>query len=227
MLKVAVLGLGRFGSSVALGLARAGAEVLAIDRRTSLVEAVADEVAVAVGFDATEMPNLKAYGIGSMDVCVVAIGNNFEASVQVVMHCRALGVKRIIAKSLNSMQESVLRQLGADQIIKPEEDMGARLAEHLMHDSVVDFVELPAGFSLRRIPVPAEWQDKSLRELDLLGSRRLNVIQIHRLQSSTVATGAKPASEKIALPGGDQILQAGDQVDVIGTDRELDRIGEV
>jgi trk system potassium uptake protein TrkA len=222
MLKVAVIGLGRFGSAVALKLAGAGAEVLAIDRRTPLIEAVADKVAVAVGFDAADMSNLRAYGVDTMDVAVVAIGQNFEASVQVVMHCKTLGVQRVVAKALNSMQESVLRQLGADQIVKPEEDMGTRLAEHLLTDSVVDFVELPAGFSLRRIKVPADWQEKSLRELDLLGSRRLNIIQIHR-PLPVVPPAKVPEFAKIPLPGGAEVINPGDLIDVIGPDRELDR----
>ncbi len=222
MLKVAVIGLGRFGSTVAVELAGQGAEVLAIDRRKPLFEAVADDVAVAVGFDATEISNLKAYDVGAMDVAVVAIGTNFEASVLVTMHCKALGVEKVVAKALNEMQESVLRQVGADQIIKPEEDMGVRLAEHLVHDSVVDFVELPDGYSLRRVIVPEDWDGQSLSELNLLSERHLNLVQIHRRQAMS-SEGDERTTAKIPLPGGADVLQAGDAIDVIGPDRELDK----
>jgi len=222
MLKVAVIGLGRFGSTVAVNLGRKGVEVLAVDRRNQYFEKVADDVTVAVGFDATDISNLKAYDVGAMDVAVVAIGSNFEASVLVTMHCKSLGVKKVVAKALNEMQESVLRQVGADQIIKPEEDMGVRLAEHLVTESVVDFVELPAGFSLRRITVPNEWDGQSLAELDLLGGKRLNLVQIRR-QMPPEPEGAEPTTTKIPLPGGVEILHAGDEIDVIGPDRELDK----
>lgn len=223
MLKVAVIGLGKFGSSVAVNLARRGAEVLAVDRRSTLFEAVADDVAVAVGFDATDITNLRAYDVGAMDVAVVAIGTNFEASVLVTMHCKALGVEKVVAKALNNMQESVLRQVGADQVIKPEEDMGARLADHLVTASVVDFVELPAGFSLRRLIVPQDWDGKSLAELNLLGSKRLNLVQIHR-RLPPAKEGAEPEVTKIPLPGGMEVLHAGDAIDVIGPDRELKKL---
>ncbi len=222
MLKVAVIGLGRFGSTVAVRLAKHGAEVLAVDSRIKLIEAVADDVTVAVGFDATDVTKLQAYDVGSMDVAVIAIGTNFEASVLVTMHCKALGVDKVVAKALNDMQESVLRQVGADQVIKPEEDMGIRLAEHLVNDSIIDFVELPAGFSLRRITVPEDWNSQSLAELNLLASKRLNLVQIHR-QTLPAAEGDSAVADKIPLPGGGEILYAGDTVDVIGPDRELDK----
>jgi len=220
MLKVVVVGLGRFGSTLAVHLSREGAEVLAVDRSARLVETVVEEVTVAVGFDATDLTNLKAYDVGAMDVGVVAIGENFESSVLVTMHLKNLGVPLVYAKALNDMQESVLRRVGADQIIKPEEDMGERLAGHLLHDSVVDFVELPRGFSLRRIRVPEEWCDQSLAELGLLGKFKLNLIQIRRpLQAKR--EGAEPDIEKTPLPDGSMVLRAGDEIDVIGPDDEL------
>ena len=220
MLKAVVVGLGRFGSTLAVHLCREGAEVLAVDRSTKLVESIAEDVTVAVGFDATDVANLKAYDVGSMDVGVVAIGENFESSVLVTMHLKSLGVPLVYAKALNEMQESVLRQVGADQVIKPEEDMGARLARHLLHDSVVDFVELPEGFSLKRIRIPEEWIDRSLAELGLLGDLRLNLVQIRRTQPGK-GEGEEPTVERIPLPAGSEVLRAGDEIDVIGPDAAL------
>lgn len=222
MLKVAVIGLGRFGSTVAVTLSQKGAEVLAIDSRPKHIEAVADDVAVAVSFDATDVTNLRAYDLAGMDVVVIAIGTNFESSVLVTMHCKALGVPKVVAKALNSMQESVLRQVGADQIIKPEEDMGNRLADHLVNDSIVDFVELPAGYSLRRLTVPEDWNGQSLAELNLLASKHLNLVQIHR-QTPSEVPGEEATDTKIPLPSGGEILYTGDAIDVIGPDRELDK----
>jgi trk system potassium uptake protein TrkA len=224
MFKVVVVGLGKFGSSIALGLARQGAEVLAIDRSTRLVEAVADDVAVAVGLDATDLANLEAYDVASMDAAVVAIGSNFESSVLVTMQLKSLGVPVVYAKALNEMQEAVLRRVGADHVVKPEEDMGRRLADHLIHDSVMDFVELPQGFSLRRVKVPDEWAGRSLAELNLLGTRKLNLIQILRPVPAE-DPDEEPGEQKMPLPTGAEILKQGDEVDVIGPDAELDRLG--
>ena len=220
MLKVVVVGLGRFGSTLAVHLSREGAEVLAVDRSARLVEAVAEDVTVAVGFDATDLNNLNAYDVGAMDVGVVAIGENFESSVLVTMHLKNLGVPQVYAKALNDMQASVLMRVGADQVVKPEEDMGERLASHLLHDSVVDFVELPQGFSLKRIRVPEEWGDQSLEELGLPGKFRLNLIQVRRALPPE-HEGAKPTYERTPLPDGSMVLRAGDEIDVIGPDKEL------
>jgi trk system potassium uptake protein TrkA len=220
MLKVVVVGLGKFGMTLAVHLSRQGAEVLAVDRTTRLAEEVADLVTVAVGFDATDLMNLEAYDVGAMDVGVVAIGENFEASVLVTMHLKNLGVPQVYAKALNDMQESVLRRVGADHVIKPEEDMGERLASHLLHDSVVDFVELPEGFSLRRIRVPDEWTDHSLADLELLGKYKLNLVQVRRPLREGPA-GTEPSLDRTPLPDGSMVLRAGDEIDVIGPDEVL------
>ncbi len=218
MLKVAVFGLGRFGSTVAADLYRRGAEVFAVDRDPELVERVADEVSVAVGFDARDMTNLQAYDVGGMDVAVVAIGDDFESSVLIALNCKELGVPTVYAKALNSTQEAVLRRVGADHVVKPEEDMGRRLAEHLLDASVVDFVELPKGFSLRRVAVPEAWAGQTLSQLNLMADRRLSLVQI-------VREGPEEGEKvKIVLPHGTTRLEAGDLMDVIGPDGELDSL---
>lgn len=224
MLKVAVLGLGRFGTAVAMELSRLGAEVLAVDRSRKLIEEISSYVAEAEGFDATEPNLLVSRGIGKMDVAVVAIGSNFEASVLIAMQCKALGVPNVVAKALNPEQEAVLRKVGADHVIKPEEDMGKRLAEHLVNRSIVNFVELPEGFSLIRMKVPQEWVGKSLAELRLLSEHRMNLVQVIRPvpEPAENAEGDSGQEREIfPLPGGDMVLQENDLADVIGTDKVL------
>ena len=228
MMKVAVLGLGKFGFGVATELARLGAEVLAVDRNRRLIEEVSQHVAQAEGFDASEPQLLAARGVGKMDVAVVAIGDNFESSVLITMHCKSLGVPLVAAKALNDEQEAVLRKVGADHVIKPEEDMGKRLAEHLVNRSVVNFVELPDGFSLRSLMVPQDWVGQSLAELRLLSEKRLNLIQIDRL-AEPLAPGAVLTGDelrtKIPLPEGKTVLQAHDMLDIIGSDQDLGKLG--
>lgn len=235
MNKVVVFGLGRFGMSIARHLFVNKVEVLAIDRNRKLVEDVADDVTVAIACDATDQVALKAYDLGSMDAAVVAIGANFESSVLVTMLCRDMEVPHIVAKALNEQQAKVLMEVGADRVVMPEEEMGLRLAEHLIHESVVDFVELPVGISLRRLEVPEAWFGRSLAELELLGKHRLNLVQIVR----SLATGGGGGSEsegknekssteeeKLPLPCGTTILEAGDLMDVIGPDDVLERLAD-
>jgi trk system potassium uptake protein TrkA len=216
--KVAVFGLGQFGASVAVSLCRDGVEVLAVDRSLRLVEQIQDEVSVAVAFDATDRENLLAYDVGSMDAAIVAIGTDFEAAVLVTVLCKELGVPYVVVKVNSPLRRRVLQSVGADLTVMPEEEMGHRLAEHLAHESVVDFVELPKGYSLRRLPVPKAWADSTLADLSLLKRERLNLIQVVRAAG---AEGEEP--ERIPLPHGEIRLHAGDFVDVIGPDDVLNR----
>ena len=219
MRKVVVVGLGRFGASAAVRLSRGGAEVLAVDRSMRLVEGISDKVSVAVGFDAADRTNLEAYDVGAMDAAIVAVGTNFEASVMVTMHCKALGVPAVYAKALNSMQAKVLQKVGADHIVRPEEDMGERLAESLLTEKAVEFVDLPEGYSLRRLAVPDDWDGRSLAELKLLGERRVAIVQVVRRADDP---GDR---ERVPLPHGGTVLRAGDEVDVIGEDATLEAWG--
>lgn len=217
MRRVAVFGLGQFGASVARRLYKEGIEVLAVDRDLRLVEEIQDEVTVAVAFDSTIRENLLAYDVPNMDAVVVAIGTNFEATVLVTVQAKQMGVPLIVVKALNPLRRQVLLSIGADRVVMPEEEMGTRLAEQLVHESVVDYVELPRGFSLRRIAVQPPWIDRTLSELSLLRTEKLNLVQVVRAR-----TGAHEP-ELVPVPHGDIRLHAGDRIDVIGPDEVLAR----
>lgn len=219
MLKVAVLGLGRFGQAVAKELNRQGAEVLAVDRSLSKVNEIIQEVDEAESFDATNASLLASRNIGAMDAVVVAIGSNFEASVLVTMHCHDLGVPFVCAKALNDDQADVLRKVGADRVIKPEEDVGEHLARHLTHESVLDFIELPDQYSIRRLKVPADWIGQSLGDLNVLKEHKLNIIQVIRRGEPDL--DGRLTEIKLPLPDGKSVFQDGDQMEVIGTDKQL------
>lgn len=210
MLKVAVFGLGRFGGSVATSLFEEGAEVLAVDADSDIVEQFKDRVSDARIFDGTIKANLEDQEVAHMDCVVVAIGDDFESSVLITQLCKELGIKNIICKALTEQQGKVLKSVGADKIVYPEEEMGERLAEHLLHESVVDFVELPDGFSLRKINLPKDWEAKTIGELELM-KKQMNLVQVERKDG-----------QKCPLPTGDFRLETGDIMDVIGPDAVLD-----
>ncbi len=211
MKRVAVFGLGRFGSSVARTLSDEGVEVLAVDHDRALVEKIKNHVAVAVAFDATEQENLERFEVGGMDAVVICIGANFEANVMVTLLCKGLGAPRIVCKALTNDQRSVLLKIGADEVVQPEQQMGRWLAENMLHDSVVNLVELPDGYSMKRIRPREEWYDQTLSDLHLMTEARLNLIQVHRC--SDVGSADKM---RIPLPAGDFRIKAGDELDVIG-----------
>jgi trk system potassium uptake protein TrkA len=222
-----VIGLGRFGTTCARRLQDQGAEVLAIDRNRGLVERIKDDVADAIACDATQRENLEAYDVGGMDAAVVAMAEDFEASVVVTLLCKELGVPTVLAKAANVLQKRVLFEVGADEVVMPEEEMGARLADHLLGKSVVDFVELPPGYSLRRLTAPEEWVGSSLEDLRLLQRLRLNVLQVVRPRVDAEGERDPHAedTEQFPVPDGSTVIEAGDLVDVVAPDEALRDLG--
>jgi trk/ktr system potassium uptake protein len=214
--KVAVIGLGRFGASVARTLHQQGSDVLVLDRNRDRVDELKDEVTLAAACDATERKNLERFDVGNMDVVIVAIGHDFEASVHVTLQCRELGVPKIICKALTTRQKQVLELVGASQVVLPEERMGHWVAENIAHESVVNLVELPEGYVLARVPVIEEWCGRTLEELKLLSKERLCLVQVHRTRDDVL--------ERIPLPGGQFQLEAGDDLDVIGPEKAVESI---
>ena len=214
MNRVAVFGLGRFGAGVATTLSDEGVEVLAVDHDLAPVERLKDRVALAVACDATRREELESLEVGRMDVAVVAIGDNFEASVLITLLCKELGVPRVVAKALSHEQRRVLERVGADEVVLPEEQMGRWVAENLMRRSVVNLVELPEGYGLGVVPLPADWAGQTLGDLRLIERERLNLVQVHR---------GGPEGEAFPLPSGSFRLEAGDVLDVIGPNAVLER----
>jgi len=217
MRRVAVFGLGQFGASVARRLYKEGIEVLAVDRDLRLAEEIQDEVTVAVAFDASIRENLLAYDVPNMDAVVIAIGTNFEATVLVTVQAKQMGVPLIVVKALNPLRRQVLLSIGADRVVMPEEEMGARLADQLDHETDEDNLELPRCYSLRRIELQPQMIDRTQTDLSLLRTEKLNLVQVVRAR-----TGAHEP-ELVPVPHGDIRLHAGDRIDVIGPDEVLAR----
>ncbi len=158
----AVIGLGRFGSSIARTLYNQGCEVLAIDRREEMVQEMSGSVTQAVQLDATDEKALKAVGIENIDVAIVAIGENLQASILISILLKEVGVKEVIAKARTPLHGRILKKIGADKIIFPEKEMGARLARSLVTTNILEQVELSPGYSVVEILAPKEFAGKSI-----------------------------------------------------------------
>lgn len=134
-IKYLVIGIGRFGSALALGLTERGCDVIAVDRRMDFVEPMKDRVAYALELDATDPIALKSIDAGSCKAAIVAVGEDFESAVLAVAALKEIGVARVIARARNSRQARILRAVGANEIIEVETEVGRRLAETLVGKS--------------------------------------------------------------------------------------------
>lgn len=176
----AVFGLGRYGKAVAKELAGHGVDVLAVDANEELVNSLALEIPFCKCADVTNPEVLKQLEISNFDVVIIAMSNNLEASVLSIMHCKEVGVKRVIAKCLDETHQKVLLKVGADKVVFPEQDSGTRLAKNLLSSGFVDMVELSKDYSLVEVDVKDEWIGKSIVELDLRKKYSINIVSLKR-----------------------------------------------
>ncbi len=212
MRQFAVIGIGRFGFSIAQTLYALGCEVLAIDKEEEVVRDIADLVTHAVQADATEEQELKTLGLRNFDVVVVAIGADIQASIMVTLIAKELGVRYIVAKAQNSLHARVLYKIGADKVVFPERDMGTRVAHSILSSSILDYIELNPNYSLVEIAVNKKWDNKSMQELDMRGKYGINVIAIRH-------------GDKINIsPRGDDIIHQDDILVVIGKNDDIERL---
>ena len=176
----AVFGLGRYGVAVARELVSNGAEVIAVDADERIVNAAADELPVCKCADITDPDVIRQLGIANVDVVIVAMANNLEASVMAVTLCKEIGVKTVIAKSANEMHQKILTRVGADKVVFPENESGIRLAKNLLSSGFVDMVSLARNVSMVELDVKKEWLGKNLIELNLRKKYSINVVAVRR-----------------------------------------------
>ena len=207
-----IIGLGRFGSSVAKTLYALGHDVLAIDSNEDLVQEISDSVTHAVQMDATDENALRTLGLRNFDVAVVTIGANIQASVMATLLVKDMGIKYIIAKGNSDLHAKVLYKIGADRVILPEKDMGVRVAHNLVSSSILDYIELSPDYSIIEIESPKEWYGKSMKELSLRSKYGINVIAIKRNNEVNIS------------PDADDVINKDDIVVAIGSAEDLTKL---
>ena len=207
-----IIGLGRFGASVAKTLYALGLDVLAIDSNEDLVQEISDSVTHAVQMDATDENALRTLGLRNFDVAVVTIGANIQASVMATLLVKDMGIKYIIAKGNSDLHAKVLNKIGADRVILPEKDMGVRVAHNLVSSSILDYIELSPDYSIIEIESPKEWYGKSMKELSLRSKYGINVMAI------------KKNNEVNISPDADDVINKDDIVVAIGSAEDLTKL---
>lgn len=197
-----VIGLGRFGRSVARHLEANGCMVMAVDKDEKKVNLVSEFVTRAMCLDISDEEAVKELGLSNFDGVVVAIGHNLEAAIFSIMWAKEEGVKLLIAEAYDETQGKILAKVGADEIVYPEREMGYHLAKNLAFGNILDAVELSAGYSIAELPVLPKWVGKNLIELKLRDKYHVNVIAVRRNHKLEVT----PSAEKPFVEGDVVVL---------------------
>lgn len=176
----AVFGLGRYGATVAKELVENGMEVIAVDYNQKIVDDVATFLPVCKCANVADSEVITRLGIGNIDTVIICMASNLESSVMAVTLCKEAGVKTVIAKCGNEMHRKILLRVGADQVVFPEKESGARLAKNLLSSGFVDMISLSKDVSIVEIDVKDEWLGKNLIELNLRKKYGLNIVAIKK-----------------------------------------------
>ena len=226
MARFAIIGLGRFGTSLATTLAEGGAEVVAIDADKRVIERIKDDVTLAVTLDATDEHALRSLNLEKVDAAIVCIGESFEANQLATLLLKNIGVKLVIAKATTPLQRHILRLIGADQVVSPEEEMGAKLAKHLLVPLALEMIPLAEGFSIMELKAPPAFVGKALKDLKLRQRFGINVVAIKK-HHPPESEDASPVLATIDnLPRPMSIIEEHDILIVIGHEDGLRKLGE-
>ena len=182
----AIFGLGRYGIAVARELVENGMEVIAVDTDQRIVNDAAAFLPVCKCADVADAEVISRLGIGSIDTVIVCMASNLEASVMAITLCKEAGVKNVIAKCANEMQQKILLRVGADQVVFPEKESGIRLAKNLLSSGFIDMISLSKDVSMVEIDVKDEWCGKNLIELNLRKKYGINIVAIKKGEKVTV-----------------------------------------
>lgn len=204
-----VIGLGRFGGSIVSELVELDADVMAVDIDPAHIEDYADIATEAVVADSTDESALRSLGIHNVEHVIVAIGENIQASILTTLILKELGVSLITVKAQNDHHEKVLRKVGADKIVRPERDMGIRVANNVVSNNILDYLELSEEHSIAELHVNGKITGHTLIELDIRAKYGINIVAIKR------------GAEILVSPQADELLEKDDILIVIGSDLDI------
>lgn len=216
-MKFTVIGLGSFGSNVAKTLSDRGNEVLAVDIDKEKIEELKDYVSQAVSMDSADKENLLALGIQDMDVVVVSLGPEMEASILTVLFLHEMGAKRIVAKALTEDHGKILEAVGATEVIYPERDMAIKTAIRLSSPNVLEYIHLMSGMDIQEIAPPQRFIGKSLKKLDLRNKHGIQVLAIKEIIPE----------KTIFIPKADFVIKDSDILIVMGEAEQLKKINSL
>lgn len=212
----AVIGLGRLGGSIVQELVALGASVMAIDVDSEKVDEFAQIATQAVVADTTDESVLRSLGIRNFEHVVVAIGENIQASILTTLILKEIGVPRITVKAQNDHHEKVLLKIGADQVVHPERDMGRRMANNMLSNNILDYLELSDEYSIVEVQANRELVGHTLIDLDIRAKYGINIVAIKRDHHLLVSP---QAIERIK--DGDILVVIGSDLDIHHFEKEI------
>lgn len=214
-MRFAVFGAGRYGTQIALALTAKGAEVFTFDSNAARSEQLKDEVALAVTLDSTDKKALLAQNVQEMDAAVVAIGENFEATVLTALNLLDIGVKRVIVRASGDNQRRILKSLGIEEILSPESEVATNVSESLIYPNIRGFLALPDEFEIAEIKAPRACIGRTLGEIELVKRYELRLITLRReFQDDTAEEGR--CEHIIGVTKSDMVLESTDTLVVFG-----------
>ncbi len=222
--KIAVIGLGYFGTSLALELSQKGVEVLAIDESMETLNEIKDKVAHTIRLDSTEEKALKNIGLHEFDAVVVGIGDNFEAALLTVVRLQELGVRRLIVRATTSTHERILQHLGIKEIVLPAVEAAERLANSLLFERVVDSIAVSKDYTIIELEAPEHLIGYSVEQINFSEDYSVTLITIRRsvTKSGFLGMGHRVVEEILGVPTAETNIERGDILILFGTKKALD-----
>ncbi len=208
----AVLGLGRFGQSIAKTFVDNGCDVLCVDKSIEAVNEMSKYASNVTRADVADVHAMAALGLNNFDVIIIAIGENMEAAIMATLIAKEMGVKTVITKAKSDIQKSILQKVGADRVVLPERDMGVRIATNLITTNIIDFINLSDKFAIAEIEPKKEWIGVSLKESNIRANYGLNIVAIKR------------SNDIIVSPKAEEIILERDILVIIGENGDIQNI---
>lgn len=218
-----MIGLGRFGTALARRLSATGVQVIAMDRNQQFVNDIKDDVDLAVRLDSTDREALLSQDVDKVDVCVVAIGENFEASLLTAVLVKQLGVPHIVCRAQTEFHAEIFRQIGVTQVVQPEQEAGAHTARQLANPQLVDFIPLSDDYTLIELIAPRAFHGKSLKTLGLREEYGVNLVVIRRTETAHGSEQQSPP-RTVRVPRPDDVISSDDVLFLVGPNESLARL---
>lgn len=211
MKSILLIGLGRFGKNIAMNLSQLGCQVLAVDYVEERVNEVLPYVTSAQIGDSTNEEFLRSLGVGNFDACIVAVGNDFQSSLETASLLKELGAKLVVARAARDVQEKFLLRNGADEVVYPEKQLAKWTAIRCSADHILDYMELDEEHAMFEVTVPEEWAGRTIGQIDIRRRFHINIM------------GVKKGGKLELTLSPDMLLGAGETMLVLGKNKDLQK----
>lgn len=209
MKSILLIGLGRFGATMAMKLHELKHEVMAIDISEERINAILPYVTSAQIGDCTNEQYMSSLGVRNFDLCVVAIGDNFQSSLETTALLKDLGAKFVLSRANRDIHAKFLLRNGADQVVYPEKEMAIRSAVRYSSDNIFDYIELTPDHSIYEVPVPSSWVDKSIVQINVRNKYHISILAV------------KLGQELSSLPGADYVFLGTETLVIMGANTDI------